>query len=59
MFEQLNELMDKILKVENDFSKYKNARDARKLLQQIKQEAQALRFRISGVLKNKENKDKE
>lgn len=45
-FEKLNELMDTLLKVEQDFKKYKNVKDARKLLQEIKVEAQKLRLEI-------------
>lgn len=57
MFEALNDLMDKLLKVEVDFSKYKNAKEARKFLQSIKQEAQALRFKITNSFKEAKTKE--
>ena len=57
MFEQLNELMDQLLKVETDFAKYKNAKDARKLLQLIKVESQTLRKKINDLFHDSKKKD--
>ena len=57
MFETLNDLMDQLLKIETDFTKYKNAKEARKFLQSIKNEAQALRFKISNQFKDSKNKE--
>lgn len=57
MFETLNDLMDQLLKVGTDFTKYKNAKEARKFLQLIKNEAQTLRFKISNQFNDSKNKE--
>lgn len=57
MFEALNDLMDQLLKIEPNFAKYKNAKEARKFLQSIKQEAQRLRFEISKGFKESNIKE--
>ncbi len=47
MYEHLNDLVDDLLKIEQDFSKYKNSKDARAILQDIKVESQNLRVKIN------------
>lgn len=57
MFETLNDLMDQLLKIEVNFAKYKNAKEARKFLQQIKQESQKLRGDITTLFKDSKKKE--
>ena len=52
MFQDLQRLFDELAAVNQDFSKYKNARDARKLLQGIIMESRVLRKTINDERKN-------
>jgi hypothetical protein len=52
MFDKLNDLLDELNASDKDLSKYKNAKDQRKILQQIKIEAQELRNKITKEHKN-------
>jgi len=47
----MNELVSSLSDVNADFSKYKNVRDARKILQSIKVEAQSLRSKLTENIK--------
>lgn len=53
MFDKINELFNALNNSKKDFSIYKNAKEARKILQAIKVEAQNLRNKVTENFKNK------
>ncbi len=53
MFDKLNELLEQLNAVNADFSKYKNAKEARLILQDIKVAAQDARVTILEESKKK------
>lgn len=53
MFDKINELFNALNNSKKDFSIYKNAKEARKILQLIKVEAQNLRNKVTENFKNK------
>ena len=52
LFTNLHNLISELSNVENDFTKYKNARDARKVLANISLEAKILRKQILSIRKS-------